>query len=123
MLKAMGGLTWFLRTYRVSRVPPVAPILPPLPVPVSLVELTSGRSRSAAPLGLLSRWCLLTPLLPEQRQRMRCVDDERSLRRAGGVVQLDVQGNCSSGRGSERFWKCYQSLAGLSDGKLWLEDS
>ena len=54
-----GRLTWFLRTYCVSRVPPVAPILPPLPVPVSRVEPTSGRSRSAASLGLASRWRLL----------------------------------------------------------------
>lgn len=42
------------------RVPPVTPMRPPVPVPVSVVEPTSGLKRCAASLGLASR-CRLLP--------------------------------------------------------------
>ena len=67
-------------------------------------------------LGLGVQVALVAPLLPEQRQCMRRVDDERSLRRADAVVQRHVQGHCyHSRRGPKRI--CSQSLAGLGGGE------
>ena len=69
-------------------------------------------------LGLAVQVALVAPLLPEQRQRMRRVDDERSLRRADGVVQRRVQRTLLKlRRGPARFCSCYQSLAGLGGGE------
>ena len=42
---------------------------------------------------------LVAPLLPEQRQRMRRVDNERCLRRADRVVRRRIQGHYQSHRG------------------------